>query len=71
MKCVMYSCMLACCLYGCMCMLYVACDQIWIALSGYHCLNVVHAFITVHFGKRSRLFSFISVCNRSRLFLLL
>ncbi|KAL4196677.1 hypothetical protein AMTRI_Chr04g184400 [Amborella trichopoda] len=64
MKYFMYSCILSCCIYGCMCRLYVAC------LSSVS-LHVFHAFITVHFGKRSRLFSSISVCNRSRLFLLL
>ncbi|KAL4179300.1 hypothetical protein AMTRI_Chr13g86620 [Amborella trichopoda] len=64
MKYFMYLCFLSCCICGCMCMLYVAC------LSSVS-LHVFHAFITVYFGKSSRLFSSILVCNRSRLFLLL
>ncbi|KAL4204012.1 hypothetical protein AMTRI_Chr01g130050 [Amborella trichopoda] len=65
MKYFIYSCMLACCIYGGMRMLYVCC------LCSSVSLHVSHVFITVHFGKRSRLFPSISVCNRSRLFFLL
>ncbi|KAL4184858.1 hypothetical protein AMTRI_Chr10g227640 [Amborella trichopoda] len=51
----MYSCMLSCCIYECMCVLYVAC------LSSVS-LHVFHAFITVHFVcNRSRLFLLLKV----------
>ncbi|KAL4199290.1 hypothetical protein AMTRI_Chr03g144180 [Amborella trichopoda] len=72
MKYFMYSCMLACCIYGCMCMLSVAFS---VPLSQQRCSSVsphvFHAVIFMQFGKILRLFSSISVCNRSKLFLFL